>query len=64
MLLEILLILFFILVFFIHKYYEKHLRMRKYYLKIFKKLGYKVYELPFKPFGAPYYESMARYATE
>jgi hypothetical protein len=52
------------LAYFLHKYYIKPLKLRRHYLNIFKKLGYKVYELPFKPFGAPNYDAHAYYTAQ
>jgi len=64
MLLAVAILALFLVAYFVNKYYIKPLKLRKHYLSTFKKLGYKVYELPFKPFGAPIYESHAYYSRE
>ena len=39
----------------LYTFYYKPRQIHNQYLKTFKQLGYRVFDLPFKPFGAPIY---------
>ena len=54
----------FLLSFLFYYFYLKPMSIRKQYLKNLRALNYRVFELPFKPFGAPVYEVMQRYEKE
>ena len=56
--------LIFLVAYLLNKFYLQPMRVRKQYMKTLKNLGYRVYELPYKPLGAPIFESMAKYEVE
>ena len=53
-----------ILVFLTYTFYKYYLQPKKaasYYAKVFRKMGYKVYEMPIVLFGVPLYDNFKKY---
>ena len=60
MLVYSLLLIALVLGYVLYRFYFWPRRVKKHYVKLFRSMGYKVYELPFSFMGAPLFEQMSR----